>query len=297
MTPQQFSRLGEQVDAIYHCGATVNFIYTYSALKAANVLGTQEMVRLACEGQLKPVHHVSTIGTYFGYPLEKSIAHGDDPLAHRPDASNGYIQSKWVAEGLIAAARGRGVPIGIYRPGLVGGARATGIVPDHDLVWSFVKGCIQIGLIPDLPDSMTFDMAPADEIADTIVALSLQRESLGRGFQLINRHPMPMSRLLNRVRAMGYPVDRVSYARWVQVLHDGAQRGVGNALDPHMASFPLPPSDGAQKPSGYAASRGHDFTQSALDSPALADEVLDRYLAHLLGIGYLPSPDRSHAAR
>lgn len=61
MEQQQFSRLAEKIDIIYHCGASVNMVYPYSALESTNVLGTQEVLRLASQTKIKPVHFISTV--------------------------------------------------------------------------------------------------------------------------------------------------------------------------------------------------------------------------------------------
>ncbi len=62
---ETFERLANQVDVIYHNGAMVNFVYPYQAHKASNVLGTQEVLRLASQVKLKPVHFVSTLSILY----------------------------------------------------------------------------------------------------------------------------------------------------------------------------------------------------------------------------------------
>ena len=47
LTDDEFHGLAATTDAVYHCGALVNFLYPYSYLKDTNVLGTQEIIRLA----------------------------------------------------------------------------------------------------------------------------------------------------------------------------------------------------------------------------------------------------------
>ena len=46
LSATDFQQLASSIDVIYHNGAFVNFTFPYSALKAANVLGTQEVLRL-----------------------------------------------------------------------------------------------------------------------------------------------------------------------------------------------------------------------------------------------------------
>lgn len=41
----------------------MNWIMTYGQMRAANVLGSQEILRLATTHHLKPVHYVSTVST------------------------------------------------------------------------------------------------------------------------------------------------------------------------------------------------------------------------------------------
>lgn len=60
LAPDQFEELASRVDVIIHAAATVNLVYPYAALRAPNVGGTREILRLACLAGA-PVHHVSTV--------------------------------------------------------------------------------------------------------------------------------------------------------------------------------------------------------------------------------------------
>ncbi len=61
---EQFQILAANIDTIYHSAALLNYVFPYSALKAANVLGTQEVLRLACQIKVKPVHYVSSVAVF-----------------------------------------------------------------------------------------------------------------------------------------------------------------------------------------------------------------------------------------
>ena len=61
-----FSGLANTVDIIYHCGAMVNFVKPYSVLAPTNVHGSCEVLDLACQGRLKPINHISTVGVFWG---------------------------------------------------------------------------------------------------------------------------------------------------------------------------------------------------------------------------------------
>ena len=93
--------MASQIDSIYHNGALVNFTYPYQALKAANVLGTQEVLRLASQIKVKPVHFISTT-TIFSEVSSESEMISENTISEHPEGLHtGYSQSKWVAEQLI----------------------------------------------------------------------------------------------------------------------------------------------------------------------------------------------------
>jgi len=56
-----FERSQKKLD---HHNAFINLVYPYSVVKAANVLGTQEILRLASQIKVKPVHFMSTLSVF-----------------------------------------------------------------------------------------------------------------------------------------------------------------------------------------------------------------------------------------
>jgi len=55
---EQFRAIAKKLDVIYHNAAFINLVYPYSVVKAANVLGTQEILRLASQIKVKPISYV-----------------------------------------------------------------------------------------------------------------------------------------------------------------------------------------------------------------------------------------------
>ncbi|HWM91726.1 MAG TPA: thioester reductase domain-containing protein [Thermoanaerobaculia bacterium] len=185
LSEEAFRDLAGRIDAVYHGGAWVNFTYPYKILKPANVLGTVEALRLAALGRVKPVHYVSSIAAV----PEIEYGYRDDPRVFEDDETGsisglfgGYGETKWVSEQLCRIARSRGIPVAIYRPSVLSGDSRTGRGNTRDMVWSMIKGSIQMGIAP--PGDQPFDVAPVDYVAAAIVHLSLQEESLNRVFQL-----------------------------------------------------------------------------------------------------------------
>jgi thioester reductase-like protein len=112
---QQFQQLAQEIDTIYHAATFLNLAYPYTAIRAANVGGTQEILRLASQNKLKSVHYISSYAVFksTGYLNQPSIRE-DDNLEDCEVVYGGYSQSKWVAEKLLNTAYSRGIPVSIY---------------------------------------------------------------------------------------------------------------------------------------------------------------------------------------
>jgi len=110
LSTEQFETMANIIDAVYHCGAMVHSVYSYDLMKPANVLGTQEIIRMACVGRRKTLHYISTLSV-FPPLLDAEKKETEQALLERwRDIPSGYGQSKWVAEKLVRIAQSRGVP-------------------------------------------------------------------------------------------------------------------------------------------------------------------------------------------
>ena len=238
----EFRRLAKRIEVIYHNGAWVHHVYPYSVLKAANVLGTQEVLRLASQFKPKPVHFISTLGVFFhqadaGIELE-IVSESDWIEDGRVLSQSGYIQSKWVAEQLVRQAGERGLPIGIYRLARIGGHSQTGISNSSDFLNLAIKGCIQLGKVPVM-DEMKENITPVDYVSGAIVHLSRQTNFLGKTFHLVNPEPVLVNDLIQWIRSSGYPIEQISYAEWRTELSHQPE----NALYPLLSLLPQENSD------------------------------------------------------
>ncbi|MES1242898.1 MAG: thioester reductase domain-containing protein [Acidobacteriota bacterium] len=231
LSEEVYDDLAHRVDAIYHCGAWVNFTYPYKALKAANVTSTEEALRLAGRERTKPVHFISSIAAVspLGVTGEPVVLEDADyPTTEGLFA--GYGPTKWVGERLVAAARERGIPGNVYRPGVLAGDSRNGYGNTQDLVWNLIKGSIQLGASPDQEDLM--DVAPVDYVAAAIVRLSLEPSQLGRTFHFPNPKPISWNEVYDVARAYGYPLRRLSSDDWLGELRAVIRQGADNALAP-----------------------------------------------------------------
>ncbi|MBD2605305.1 amino acid adenylation domain-containing protein [Scytonema hofmannii FACHB-248] len=229
LSEEQFEQLAQNIDVIYHNGAMVNLIYPYSLLRSTNVLGTQEILRLSTQIKLKPVHYISSLAVFesHAYAGKKSISE-QEYINDSAIPADGYGQSKWVAEKLLMASRARGIPVCIYRPGMITGHSQTGVTNTDDLMCRLLKGFIQMGSAPDL--DLFMDMIPVDYVSRAIVHLSRQKESVGKVFHLVNQQPLHLSKIIQEINSLGYPVQQISYEKWQADLINASKRSEENAL-------------------------------------------------------------------
>ena len=231
LAADSFESLAGAIDVIYHSAATLNYVYPYSAMKAANVLGTQEVLRLACQSKTKPVHYVSSVAVFESVAYAGEVVKEKDSFDHWQGIDLGYSQTKWVAEKLVKIAGERGLPIAIYRPPLIAGHSKTGISNTDDFICLMLKGCIQMGSFPDL--DYLLDMSPVDYVSQSIVYLSQQPESIGRAFHLQHPQPIHISKIVKLLGFVGYNIDRVPYQKW--------QADLKNTVQPDNPLFTLQP--------------------------------------------------------
>jgi len=243
LAPDSRRHLAEQVGAIYHCGAQVHLGYPYEALKATNVEGTREILRLACQGMPKPVHYISTLSVLEDDPHRNGTAAAEEPLGGLPiGLAGGYRQSKWVAERLVELARGRGLPAVIYRPGWVTGAGSTGLANLQDFLTRLLLASLNVGLAPELAspegDPPEVRPTPVDFVSSAVVWLSRQPESVGGIFHLINTCSISLTTVLALLAARGLPLRRVSRRRWATaLLTRSCQNGTDSSLLAPLAPF------------------------------------------------------------
>jgi amino acid adenylation domain-containing protein/thioester reductase-like protein len=232
LAADEYQRLAEVVDAVYHNGAYVNFVYPYPMLKSINVTGTVEVLRLATHVKVKPVHFVSTLSV-FESPDYAPLGRVDErqPLEALASLQSGYAQSKCVAEKLVQTAAARGLPVVVYRPGRVTADSATGAESPADYTTMLFRLCVELGMAPMAGD--TVEMTPVDYVARSIVALAQSPESPGRTFHLMNPRPVPLGDIYEAIRSCGYELREVP----LDVLRSQAIAFGARSKDESFAAF------------------------------------------------------------
>jgi thioester reductase-like protein len=159
--------LANEMDAVFHNGATVNYLFNYDRMRDANVMGTNEVLRLAFEGRPKDLNYVSTT-FIFGWAV-KSVLYETNGNDNMELLDFGYSQSKWVAEKVVEDARDKGLSVRIFRPALVSPS-VTGGGNNFDIAVRLVAFMVNHGIGVDALNQVSF--VPADIAANNIVAIS-----------------------------------------------------------------------------------------------------------------------------
>lgn len=207
----EYEALAAQTDVIYHNGAILNFVYPYDFLKATNVNGTIETLRLACHTRTKYYHYISSYSVYDTPDKTGKRVYENDPLTTSKGFSLAYSETKWVSEKLVGIAAKRGLRTVIYRPGDITGSR-EGIWEVDDMVSRVIAGSIQMQCIPR--SAYCMHMTPVDYVADAITCISRKPEALGQAFNIINPKPVSMKQLIADIRRCGYPIKYIPFPVW-----------------------------------------------------------------------------------
>jgi thioester reductase-like protein len=250
------------------------------------------------------VHYVSTISVFSPESLasgvmdERFVVEGGSSLA------GGYAQSKWVAERLLNLAAERGVPVSIYRPGRISGDSRTGVwIPDRWLTDS-LQTLLELGSVPRLPEDFPIELVPVDYVAQAIVRLSLQPESLGKAFHLVNPRPVGWRDFVDRLSAVGSPLPEMEPRRWAHELLRFARSHPTSFLHP-LADL-VPPDllarwedSEAEAPGPFVRIDCTNTLEGLKDHPVACPpvvELLDRYLTYFVESGLLiPPPNARHS--
>ena len=163
------------IDVIVHVAGDRNFWDGYSALKPVNVDAAKALAQLAL--RIGATLHVLSSGVLADY--EAADDNSNNNSLPRPDAADGYIASKWVAERYLAnVARHTGLQITAHRPtkapteALDSQALMKPTEAEIDLVRNFVLLSTQLGLRPDFAHvGGTFHIAPVHDVAAAIATI------------------------------------------------------------------------------------------------------------------------------
>ena len=220
LNEEEYLRLAEQVDLVFHCAASVNYAYPYPLIKPHTVGGTTEVIRFACHTKTKTVQYVSSNGIFPGGDDTPYLENNDiDGFSDRMEG--GYNQAKWVAERLMWYASLRGLPVCMFRPGNIGHHSVTGVVNPNDFQTLIIKACLRVGSAPIAPDWL-FEMTPVDFLATAITKISDDSSHFGKVYNMVQQQPVSATHVFTHMHANGNVAELISLADWKLKLQEMA---------------------------------------------------------------------------
>ena len=281
LTDAAWQKLAESASMIFHCASLVNYVYPYEVIKPHTVDGTQEILRLASDGTVKPLFYVSTNGIF---PTEQGGSFPEapqiDPYADR--LTSGYAQAKWVAEKLVWEAVEHGLPACVLRPGNIGHHSDTGAANPRDFQVMIMNACARTRLAP-AATHWQFEMTPVDYLSEAIVHIASEQNHFNNAYNVVAEQRVPAEKVFGQMHSRGLIDDMVPVDQWQRRMTDLAAAENDPSLKLMAESLPdltLYLADDSE----YDCSRFESVTQSrGLQRPPVDARYFDKLLATLAG--------------
>lgn len=179
LSADEYNRLTDEVDAVYHVAANVHHAGDYSELEKTNVIGTRNIIEF-CFTADAVLHHTSTVSLHGAATVRETRknAEFDETLLNigQKYCDNVYIHSKYRAEEAVIEARTRGLQANIYRIGNLTWRASDGKFQKNSEDNGFLHrlhAMLKLGIYHENMDKYPMDLTPVDECADAFVRLSL----------------------------------------------------------------------------------------------------------------------------
>jgi nucleoside-diphosphate-sugar epimerase len=185
-------------DVVFHCGALASPWGAYRQFYAANVLGTEHVIRGCQQHGVGRLVHVSTPSVYFGGQPRLNVKE-TDPLPPRPLSR--YAATKRLAELAVERAHAAGLPVISLRPRAIFGPGDNVLLPR--LIRQLKAGRLRIiGRGDNLAD-LTY----IDNVVDALLlCAAAPAAALGRTYNITNGETVRLWDMVARLsQALGYP--------------------------------------------------------------------------------------------
>ena len=223
LSGKELIRLADEIDVIFHLGASINWISNYTSQAQANVLNFKELLKLATSKKIIPIHYSSSMSIYASAKKFLNEPIFENEIFHEPGSLyGGYCQSKWVCERIIEQARERNIPINVYRIGETKGNSSTGLSDLNNFVNLFMCFCLMTHVAPLTYRNTRFNYVPVDYIAKAILHISKNMKGTGKTFQFNSTQLFTLKEMVNEMNKCGFEVKLVTDDVWERALSDGS---------------------------------------------------------------------------
>jgi NAD(P)-dependent dehydrogenase (short-subunit alcohol dehydrogenase family) len=199
------------IDHLVHLAALYDMTADEGRNEQVNVVGTERVVGLAEELEVRCLHHMSSVAV----AGDASEPFDEDMFDIGQDLPSAYHRTKFASE---QAVRKSGVPWRIYRPSIVVGDSVTGETDKVDGPYYFFPALSWVAQLPGsgklplvAPDLGHSNVVPVDYVATATDALMHRRGLDGRAFHLVHPKDQSVVSVYNAfARAAGAPAIRVA---------------------------------------------------------------------------------------
>jgi thioester reductase-like protein len=270
-------RLLEGVDEVWHLAAVYDLAVPAETARLVNVDGTARVLELCTNlPGLRRLHYVSTCYVSGRYPGE----FGEEMLEEGQQFRNHYEATKYEAEVLVRKAMADGLPVTVYRPGIVVGDSRTGTTQKYDgpyFLASFLRRQPPVAFVPAVPEDARFCLVPRDFVIEAMDRLSALDESVGRTYALTDPEPPTVREVVATfARILGKHVVWVPVPVWLTKAALGHVPGLERLL-----GLPAESIEYSTSPTTYATTNTlADLQGTGVACPRF-DDYADRLLAFM----------------
>lgn len=210
LNPAQWQSL-QQVDAIIHNGASIQWNADYHTLKHSNVSSTMELLKLCVRSKPRPDFVYVSGGQYFEDGMQ------DAEIAKLLASAEGYSQTKFVSEMLVKQCmEGTNRHISIIRPGLIIGTAREGVANTNDFLWRIVAGAIRVQAYPIPAEHSWLSVSSSDRVARAVMSPCLDDYHE----QIVNISDGIMLRDFWEVvdQILGHDLRAFTYEHWIDAV-------------------------------------------------------------------------------
>ena len=289
--------LSGNVDGVVHSGAVVNLAADLDTLRLANIGGTAGVLELALRGRPKLLHLISTLSVFVAALPAIAEAQESDRLDGTEAVLGGYAQSKWAAEVLAREVMRRRAPLVCHRIGLITGDTLCGAGPARDQLTFFLRGLVELGVVPEGHAALRVDISPVDSVARALCELvcggPAVSDDMPATYHIASPSGASGADLVAALRRAGATIEPVSRQRWRRIAAERSQRSAAAAVA-YLALSRCLDRRSSRELRAYDLfqATGFRFDCRAADAqlrprglslPPVTESLLDRYVDSALG--------------
>lgn len=195
--PKKRREMEGQIHHVYHLAAVYDLMADEDSQVKVNVDGTTHAIRFAADIQAKRFHHVSSIAAAGMYPG----VFREDMFDEATGLEHPYFRTKHESERVVREHCQ--VPWRIYRPGIVVGHSATGVIDKIDGPYYFFKMIQKMRrMMPSWMPTVgveggRINIVPVDYVVNALMHISHKGRLDGRCFHLTDPKPKRIGEVLN----------------------------------------------------------------------------------------------------